>query len=86
MTTDPAAYERRIIEKDRRYLTGAKNGEPVWYWSPYHAWWDEEHGGRFVPEVAMQVGGVVRIFNPITGSIRKEGPGHEHRGNNPEVV
>lgn len=71
MNTDLTAYERRIIEKDRRYLWGAKNKEPVWHWSPYHAWWDEEHSGRYVAEVAKEVRGTVRIFNPITGTIRK---------------
>ena len=75
MKTDMSQYDRRIIEKDRRYLIGAKNKQPVWYWSPYHAWWDEEHGGRYVPEVAKQVGGTVLIFNPINGNIRKRGPG-----------
>ena len=69
MNVDLRQYDRRIVEKDRRYLTGAKNGEPVWYWSPYHAWYDAENGGRFVPEIARKVGGTVRTFNPITGEI-----------------
>jgi len=29
MKTDPRTLERRIIEKDRRYLWGAKDGAPV---------------------------------------------------------
>ena len=69
MNTDLRAYNRRIIEKDRRYLTRAENGQPVWHWSPYHAWWDAENGGRFVTAVARKVGGTVRVFNPITGSV-----------------
>lgn len=69
MKTDLTAYDRRIIEKDRRYLTGAENGKPVWHWSQYHAWWDQENGGRFVAAVARKVGGQVRTFNPITGAI-----------------
>ena len=69
MNTNLRDYDRKIIEKDRRYLFKAENGEPVWHWSLYHAWWDEEHGGQYVPEVAKQVGGTVRTFNPITGEI-----------------
>lgn len=63
------AYERRIIEKDGQFLKRAENRRPVWYWSAYDAWWDQENGGRYVAEVAEAVGGRVRVFNPITGAI-----------------
>ena len=70
MTTDRAAYERRIIEKDRRYLWGAKNGAPVWVPSPYDAWWDQENSGANVLMVAKEIGGTVRTFNPLTGELK----------------
>lgn len=69
MNTDLRTYNRRIVEKDKRYLTHAERGRPAWHWSPYHAWWDAENGGQFVPEIAKKVGGKVRTFNPVTGVI-----------------
>lgn len=70
MKTDPRTLERRIIEKDRRYLWGAKDGAPVWVPSPYDAWWDQENSGANVLMVAKEIGGTVRTFNPLTGEIK----------------
>lgn len=70
MKTDPRTLERRIIEKDRRYLWGAKDGAPVWVPSPYDAWWDKENSGANVLMVAKEIGGTVRTFNPLTGEIK----------------
>ena len=70
MKTDPRTYERRIIEKDRRYLWGAKDGGPVWVPSPYDAWWDQENDGANVLIVAKEVGGTVRTFNPLSGELK----------------
>lgn len=70
MNTDLTTYERRIIEKDRRYLWGAKGGAPVWVPSPYDAWWDQENSGANVLMVAKEIGGTVRTFNPLTGEIK----------------
>ena len=67
---DRQEYDRRIIVKNRRYLQKAENGEPVWTWSPYDAWWDEENGGRFVGIIAEKVSGKIRRFNPITGELK----------------
>ena len=69
MSVDMKQYDRMIIEKDRNYLSHAENGEPVWHWSPYHAWWDP-FKGRYARKVADKVGGIVRVFNPITGDIK----------------
>ena len=71
MSMDRRTYDRRIIVKNRRYLQKAENGEPVWTWSPYDAWWDEENGGRFVGIIAEKVGGKIRRFNPISGEVDK---------------
>ena len=70
MKTDPRTLERRIIEKDRRYLWGAKDGAPVWVPSPYDAWWDQENSGANVLMVAKETGGTVRTFNPLTGELK----------------
>lgn len=70
MKTDPRTLERRIIEKDRRYLWGAKDGAPVWVPSPYDAWWDQENSGANVLMVAKEIGGTVRTFNPLTGELK----------------
>ena len=70
MSIDLRTFDRRIIEKDRRYLWGAKDREPVWVWSPHDAWWDEENSGRYVQRVANRVGGIIRTFNPITGELK----------------
>ena len=73
VSVDIRQYTRVIIRKNRQYLQcrSVLGGGLVWCPSPYHAWWDEEHGGRYVAEVAKEVRGTVRIFNPITGTIRK---------------
>ena len=70
MKTDLSQYDRRIIEKDRRYLWGAKNGAQVWVPSPYDAWWDQENSGANVLMVAKEIGGTVRTFNPLTGELK----------------
>lgn len=73
---DPAerirSRDRLIIERGGVYLAGARNGQPLWHWSKYHAWWDENHNGRYVEKVAAKVGGTVMLFNPITGNARKK--------------
>ncbi|MBQ1364241.1 MAG: hypothetical protein IIY60_00375 [Clostridia bacterium] len=69
MDVNMRKYDRAIIEKDRRYLFCVKNGEPSWHWSLYQAWWDRGNGEN-ARKVARIIGGVVRIFNPITGEVR----------------
>lgn len=70
MSVDMSKYDRLIIEKDRRYLTGVKDLRPQWHWSPYHAWWDK-HGRRETTKgIARKLGGRVRRFNPITGEVK----------------
>lgn len=70
MSIDLRTFNRRIIEKDRRYLWGAKDGAPVWVPSQYDAWWDQENSGANVLMVAKEISGTVRTFNPLTGELK----------------
>lgn len=70
MTADVNAYDRMIIEKNRQYLYCVKDNNPVWHWSPWHAWHDELNRTEITKTIARKIGGKVRKFNPITGEIR----------------
>lgn len=70
MMADLSRYERLIIEKDRRYLTCAKDMRPEYHWSPYHAWWDKRNRKDVTKTLAKMIGGKVRRFNPITGEVK----------------
>lgn len=67
---DMSKYERLIIEKDGKYLTGFKDMRPEYSWSKYQAWWDKKKRRDVSKQTARSIGGKVRRFNPITGEVR----------------
>ena len=69
MEVNIKAFDRKIVEKDRRYISRAYAGQPEYHWSLYSAWWDPK-GGENARLVARKIGGTVRTFNPITGDVR----------------
>jgi hypothetical protein len=68
MNTDLKEYDRMIVKKDGYFLVGmGLDGHLRWSTSPWDAW---HHSKRqYVIRVAKRVGGKMKIFNPIRGSV-----------------